>query len=71
MSLIAFSLILYQELPVIFCLLLFIAWMTADAFVRAYFQWKHSDKPKQAILTLSENGDLDIGSHLSNLFRRL
>ncbi|MDN5710431.1 MAG: DUF4181 domain-containing protein [Planococcus sp. (in: firmicutes)] len=53
-SLIAFSLVLYQEFPVIFYLLLFIAWMTTDAFVRAYFQWKHSDQPKQAILTLSE-----------------
>ncbi|MGM0896447.1 MAG: DUF4181 domain-containing protein [Bacillota bacterium] len=53
-SLIAFSLILYQELPVVFYLLLFIAWMTTDAFVRAYFQWKHSEQPKQAILTLSE-----------------
>ncbi|WP_211655344.1 DUF4181 domain-containing protein [Planococcus alpniumensis] len=53
-SLIAFSLVLYQEFPVIFYLFLFIAWMTTDAFVRAYFQWKHSDQPKQAILTLSE-----------------
>ena len=53
-SLIAFSLILYQEFPVIFYLFLFIAWMATDAFVRAYFQWKHSEQPKQAVLTLSE-----------------
>lgn len=53
-SLIAFSLILYRELPVIFYLFLFIAWIATDAFVRAYFQWKHSEQPKQAILTLSE-----------------
>lgn len=53
-SLIAFWLVIYQEFLAIFYLFLFIVWIALDAFVRAYFQWKHSEQPKQAILTLSE-----------------
>ena len=53
-STIVIFMVFAEELPVIFYLFLFIAWMTTDAFVRAYFQWKHSEQPKQAILTLSE-----------------
>ncbi|ANU20567.1 hypothetical protein BBI15_10235 [Planococcus plakortidis] len=47
-------LVLYRELPVTLYLSLFIAWIATEAFVRAYFQWKYSEQPKQAVLTLSE-----------------
>ncbi|MFP3356301.1 DUF4181 domain-containing protein [Planococcus citreus] len=53
-SILVIYLVLYRELPVTLYLMLFIAWMTTDASIRAYFQWKHSEQPKQAILTLSE-----------------
>lgn len=53
-STIVIFMVFAEELPIIFYLLLFIAWMATDAFVRAYFQWKHSEQPRQAILTLSE-----------------
>ncbi|MEZ0481618.1 DUF4181 domain-containing protein [Planococcus sp. SSTMD024] len=53
-SILLIYLVLYRELPVTLYLLLFIAWIATDAFVRAYFQWKHSEQPKQAVLTLSE-----------------
>lgn len=47
-------LVFYQELPIMFYFSLFIAWMATDAFVRAYFQWKHSEQPKKSVLTISE-----------------
>ena len=53
-SAVVIYLVLFQELPVVIYLLLFIAWMATDAFVRAYFQWKHSEQPKESVLTISE-----------------
>lgn len=47
-------LVLIQEFPIFLYLILFIGSMALDAIVKAYFEWKHSDQPKQAILTLSE-----------------
>ena len=47
-------LVFFQELPVMFYFSLFIAWMATDAFVRAYFQWKYSEQPKESVLTISE-----------------
>ncbi|MFC4713455.1 DUF4181 domain-containing protein [Planococcus dechangensis] len=47
-------LVIFQEVPVMLYLLLYIAWMATDAFVRAYFQWKHSEQPKESVLTISE-----------------
>lgn len=53
-SAILIYLVLFQELPVVFYLSMFIGWMATDAFVRAYFQWKHSEQPKESVLTISE-----------------
>ena len=47
-------LVLIQEFPIFLYLILFIGSMALDAIVKAYFEWKHSEQPKQAILTLSE-----------------
>ena len=47
-------LVLIQEFPIFLYLILFIGSMALDAIVKAYFEWKHSEQPKQAILMLSE-----------------
>lgn len=56
LSVIIIYLVFIQEFPIFLYLLLFIVLMALDAFVRAYFQWKHSEQPKQAVFTLSEMG---------------
>ncbi|MBU9674441.1 DUF4181 domain-containing protein [Planococcus sp. CP5-4] len=54
LSSIAIYLVFIQAFPVLLYLMLFVVLMASDAFVRAYFEWKHSNQPKLAILTLSE-----------------
>ncbi|ALS75914.1 hypothetical protein AUC31_12225 [Planococcus rifietoensis] len=54
LSVIIIYLVFIQEFPILLYLMLFIVLMVLDSLVRAYFQWKHSDQPKQAVLILSE-----------------
>ncbi|MCA1054092.1 DUF4181 domain-containing protein [Rossellomorea aquimaris] len=46
--------IFYNEALIDWFLLAVVLFLLVDFGVRAYFEWKHSDQPKQAILTLSE-----------------
>lgn len=54
LSAVVIYLVFIHEFSIILYLILFIILMALDYFVRAYFQWKHSEQPRQAILTLSE-----------------
>lgn len=57
-SLVVYIVILYQlvfkENSIIIFLVAMILLTTTDYLVRAIFEWKYSENPKQAILTLSE-----------------
>ncbi len=43
-----------MELYLTLTFFIFLLTVILDYAVRAYFEWKHTDQPKQAILTLSE-----------------
>ncbi|WP_223701789.1 DUF4181 domain-containing protein [Sutcliffiella deserti] len=50
----SFYLYLNDDLSINFYFLALIFYMVFSELIRAYFEWKHSPSPKQAILTLSE-----------------
>ena len=47
-------LVMYREYPVTLFLIALILLTAIDYSVRAFFEWKYSDNPKQAILTIGE-----------------
>lgn len=53
-------LVIFNEYPVTLYLVLLVLLTTADFSVRAIFEWKYSENPKQAILTVSEMSVLVI-----------
>lgn len=53
-SLVVLYLVFYKEFPVTLYLVLLVLVIMADYLVRAIFEWKYSQNPKQAILTISE-----------------
>lgn len=53
-SLVIIYLVIFKEFPVTLYLILIVLLITADFLVRAIFEWKYSQNPKQAILTISE-----------------
>lgn len=53
-SIIALYLIFYKEFPVTLYLILLIVLAIIDYSTRAIFEWKFSEHPKQAILTIGE-----------------
>ncbi|EIM05364.1 hypothetical protein A1A1_16620 [Planococcus antarcticus DSM 14505] len=44
----------YKEYPFALYLIIWVAFMFIDSSVKAFFQWKYTDNPKQWILTMSE-----------------
>ncbi|QBP42767.1 DUF4181 domain-containing protein [Paenisporosarcina antarctica] len=48
------SLSIYQQYPLTFFLIAMIIYIGIDQGVRAFFEWKYSQNPKQYILTISE-----------------
>ncbi|WP_033543576.1 DUF4181 domain-containing protein [Planococcus sp. CAU13] len=54
LSIIIMYLVIFKEFPVTLYLILLIFLTMADYLVRAIFEWKYSQNPKQAILTISE-----------------
>lgn len=53
-SLVVLYLVFYKEFPVTLYLVLLVLVIMADYLVRTIFEWKYSQNPKQAILTISE-----------------
>jgi hypothetical protein len=53
LMILAIVMINYKELTYLY-LMGFVILLTLDYAVRAFFEWKYSDYPKQAILTLAE-----------------
>jgi hypothetical protein len=51
---VAFSFVLFESLPFSVFLAIMIVLLILDYTVRAVFQWKYSENPKQSILTLNE-----------------
>lgn len=47
-------LVMYREYPVTLFLIALILLTAIDYSVRAFFEWKYTDNPKQAILTIGE-----------------
>ena len=47
-------LVIFKEFPITLYLVLIVLLTIADYTVRAIFEWKYSENPKQAILTVSE-----------------
>ena len=47
-------LVIFKEYSIIFYLIPIVLLMVIDYMVRAFFEWKYSDHPKQAILTIGE-----------------
>jgi len=47
-------LMMYKEYPVTFFLIALISLTIIDYSVRAFFEWRYSDNPKQAVLTIGE-----------------
>lgn len=47
-------LVIFKEYSIIFYLVPLILLMAVDYAVRAFFEWKYSDNPKQSILTIGE-----------------
>lgn len=47
-------LVIFEESSIIFYLVPVILLSVADYAVRAFFEWKYSDNPKQSILTIGE-----------------
>ncbi|MGH2316359.1 DUF4181 domain-containing protein [Planococcus sp. SE5232] len=47
-------LVIFKEYSVIFYLIPVVLLLVIDYAVRAFFEWKYSDHPKQAILTIGE-----------------
>lgn len=47
-------LMIFKGYSVAFYMLTFVAFMFIDSSVKAFFQWKYSDQPKQWILTMGE-----------------
>lgn len=45
---------MYKEYPVTLFLIALISLTILDYSVRAFFEWRYSDNPKQSILTISE-----------------
>ncbi|MFP3919841.1 DUF4181 domain-containing protein [Lysinibacillus telephonicus] len=43
-----------QEYPAILSLIVLVIFTTIDFAVKAFFEWRYSDNPKQSILTISE-----------------
>ncbi|WP_017380545.1 DUF4181 domain-containing protein [Paenisporosarcina sp. TG-14] len=54
MIIIISSLSIYQQYPLSFFLIAMIIYIGIDYGVRAFFEWKYSQNPKQSILTISE-----------------
>ncbi|MDQ0429446.1 FlaA1/EpsC-like NDP-sugar epimerase [Planomicrobium stackebrandtii] len=46
--------VIFEEYPILFFLVPMFLVVIADFSVRAFFEWKYSDNPKQAILTIGE-----------------
>lgn len=46
--------VIFEEYSILFILVPMFLVVIADFSVRAFFEWKYSDKPKQAILTVGE-----------------
>lgn len=53
-SLVILYLVIFKEFSVTLYLILLVLLILADFLVRAIFEWKYSQNPKQAILTISE-----------------
>lgn len=49
-----FYMVIFQERTFIWVALALLVSTIVDYFVRAFFEWKYSDHPKQSILTISE-----------------
>lgn len=47
-------LVIFKEYSIIFYLIPIVLFMAIDYVVRAFFEWRYSDHPKQAILTIGE-----------------
>ncbi|MDN3427369.1 DUF4181 domain-containing protein [Microbacterium sp. APC 3898] len=47
-------LVIFKEYSIIFYLIPLVLLMALDYSIRAFFEWKYSDGPKQAILTIGE-----------------
>ena len=47
-------LVIFKEYPVSLYLIVLISLTIIDYSVRAFFEWKYSDNPKQSILTIAE-----------------
>lgn len=47
-------LVIFKEYSIIFYLIPLVLLMALDYIIRAFFEWKYSDHPKQAILTIGE-----------------
>ncbi|ANU14435.1 hypothetical protein B481_0189 [Planococcus halocryophilus Or1] len=47
-------LMIFKGYSVAFYMLTFVTFMFIDSSVKAFFQWKYSDQPKQWILTMGE-----------------
>lgn len=54
MSLVIIYLVIFKEFSVTLYLILLVLLTMADFLVRATFEWKYSQNPKQAIITISE-----------------
>jgi len=59
-NLILFYQLMYENFSVNLFLLIMTLLFTAQSFLRAYFEWKASDQPKESILSIAE-GVLLIG----------
>ncbi len=50
----AIYLVFFKEYPIALYLIVWVAFMVIDYSIRAFFEWKYTDNPKQWILTMSE-----------------